>query len=308
MEFSVVIPTFNRASILEKTLGALAGQSFPGCPPDRQPTARYEVIVVDDGSSDDTAARVRSLQRRSRVDLQYLYQENRRQAAARNLGSRQARGRYLVFLGDDTVPAPDFLARHQAGHRRQAETVAVIGYTPWADQLPRTRFMEYIGERGWQFGFSLIQDPDDVPFNFLYTSNLSLSRDVFLETGGFDEDFQEYGWEDVELGWRLRQRGIRLVYRRDAVAQHHHPTTIASFLGRQRQVGRSAWTLYQKHPELEEFLSLDRLPHYSRLDQLRMALLGWACRLTERRRWPDLIRFYPDLLSYHYCRGVLDSR
>ncbi|MFQ5741409.1 MAG: glycosyltransferase family 2 protein, partial [Acidobacteriota bacterium] len=275
-----------------------------------QPPAlsHYEVVVVDDGSTDATAETVRGTTFGYPVPLRYFSQPNRRQGAARNLGARQARGRYLLFLGDDTVPAPHFLAQHAASHAGAERQLVVIGYTPWGQDLPRTRFMEYIGERGWQFGFSLIQNPDNVPFNFFYTSNLSLSRSFFLEAGGFDEDFREYGWEDVELSLRLKGRGMRLVYNPQAVAYHHHPTSIASFAARQRKVGFSAWTFYRKHPDMADFLNVERVPDYTLLQRLKMELLTQLCRLTEKFSRPDLSSYYPDLMSYHYNLGIVDAR
>lgn len=305
MEFSVVIPTFNRCATLKKTLAALGLQQF------RSGTGTvptYEVIVVDDGSSDDTATTVGQLASGFPVPLHYLHQENRKQGAARNLGARRADGDYLVFLGDDTVPTGAFLDEHWASHRTAEPKTAVIGYTPWADDSSKTRFMEYIGEQGWQFGFSLIKDPRNVPFNFFYTSNLSLPRDLFLASGGFDEDFREYGWEDIELSLRLHTLGMRIVYNRRAVAHHHHPTSVATFVRRQRKVGASAWTFYGKHPEMASFLNIDGVPRYTLAQRLRMAALTRLCCWTEKMRWPDLSRYYPDLMSYHYNQGVLDAR
>ncbi len=304
MEFSVVIPTFNRSRTLEMTLKALAAQ---GSPPSR-PLPEFEVIVVDDGSTDDTAAMVERLSGSFPVPLRYLHQENRKQGAARNLGSRRAGGKYLVFLGDDTVPRGDFLVEHHDSHRQADDLTAVIGYTPWADDSGKTRFMEYIGEKGWQFGFSLIEDPRRVPFNFFYTSNLSLPRKLFLSSGGFDEDFREYGWEDIELSLRLHGLGMRIVYNPRAVAHHYHPTSVATFVRRQRKVGYSAWTFYQKHPEMASFLNIHRVPRYGWRQRFRMALLTRVCCWTERMRWPDLSRYYPDLMSYHYNQGILDAR
>ncbi len=305
MEFSVVIPTFNRSGTLALTLAALAAQEFGTDSPE---ASGFEVIVVDDGSSDDTAAVVARISKGFPVPLQYLYQDNRKQGAARNLGAQRATGSYLVFLGDDTVPRRDFLAEHRLSHRNADPKTAVIGYTPWADDSSKSRFMEYIGEKGWQFGFSLIEDPQRVPFNFFYTSNLSLSRALFLASGGFDEEFQEYGWEDTELSLRLHGLGMRIVYNRRAVADHHHPTSVASFVRRQRKVGYSAWTFYRKHPEMASFLNVHRVPRYGWSERLRMAVLTRLCCWTERMRWPDLSGYYPDLMSYHYNRGILDAR
>ncbi len=341
MDLSVVIPTYNRAQVLGRTLRALAeqaggsvgswqlpvGSSEGTSPrskaqaprPSLEPTAYslqpspsnlpfcYEVLVVDDGSQDETRQVCRDMAEQFPVPLHYLHQPNQKQGAARNRGARKAQGRWLVFLGDDTVPQPDFLSEHWRSHRQQEEALAVIGYTTWAREYPVTRFMEYIGEQGWQFGFSLIDDPQDVPFNFFYTSNLSLSRRFFLDSRGFDEDFREYGWEDIELSLRLKKRGMRLAYNPHALAFHHHPTSLRSFLKRQHKVGYSAWTFHLKHPEMASFLNTSRLPLYSRRQRLKMALLKWLCLLTEKRKRPDLSRYYPDLLSYHYNLGLIKA-
>lgn len=313
MQVSVVIPTYNRSRILVRTLEALGRQTaLEEFKDDSGGGVPYEVIVVDDGSTDDTAERVRGMAARYPAPLVYLRQENRKQGAARNLGVGRARGDWLVFLGDDTVPAPDFLGEHlkarAQGAQDEAGRVVAIGYTPWAREYPRTRFMEYVGEEGWQFGFALIEDPDDVPFNFFYTSNLSISREFFRKSGGFDEDFGEYGWEDIELGWRLHRMGMRLVYHARAVAYHHHPTSVRAFVRRQRRVGSSAWNFYRKHPEMADFLNVGRVPRYRLRDRIRMELLTWACAWTEQRRWPDLSSLYPDLMSYHYNLGLLQGR
>jgi len=306
VDFSIVIPTYNRVRELAITLTGLGCQRAPGI--------EYEVIIVDDGSDDGTAEEVRRFQQSYPVHLHYLYQENRKQGAARNLGVRNASGDYLLFLGDDIEPTREFLAEHLRKHRQfhphdpSTSRIAVLGYTTWPKHYRRTRFLEYVGEKGWQFGYSIIGDPDDVPFNFFYTSNISLSRRFFIEVGGFDEDFHEYGWEDIELSNRLMRAGMRLVYNSSAVAFHHHPTSIASFVERQKKVGLSALPFLEKHPDLREFLGIDSSPEYGLSDCLKMALLKWACRLTENRRWPDLSRFYPDLMTYYYLRGVAEGK
>ena len=301
MEFSVLIPTYNRSSILRQTLIALAS-NWADFKEDS------EVIIIDDGSSDDTTQVVQRMSSDYPVPLLYFQQSNRKQGAARNLGAHHAEGNYLVLLGDDTAPAPDFLLQHALSHVRSEASRVVIGYTRWPEAFPKTRFMKYVGELGWQFGFSLIKDPENVPFNFFYTSNVSLRRSFFWECNGFDESFQEYGWEDIELSWRLKQKGMRLVYNPKAIAYHHHPTTLSSFSHRQKKVGLSAWSFYRKHPEMAGFLNVLRVPNYSFSQRMKMRWLTLACVLTERRSWPDLSSYYPDLMSYYYNLGVLEGR
>lgn len=316
MEFSVIIPTYNRAGVLSRTLKALAHQEFPGESTRGGAQAAksdsgsdFEVIVIDDGSVDDTPEIVERLAREYPVPLRYFRQSNRKQGAARNRGASEAQGRQLLFLGDDMVPAPAFLQEHARSHRRISDPkCVVIGYCPWPEEFRVTRFMGYVGEQGWQFGFSLIEDPQRVPFNYFYSSNLSLNRTFFLNSGGFDEDFREYGWEDIELGWRLKKSGMRLVYNPQAISYHFHPTSLAEFIERQKRVGRSAWTFYEKHPEMAEFLNLRQLPQYSRVARLRLYVLTWMCRLTETWQHPDLSRYYPDLMSFYYHVGILKAR
>ncbi len=303
---SVVIPTYNRADVLMRTLEALARQTVLTAGSHRTAeTGPFEVIVVDDGSTDATAELCEAVGEEFPAPFRYFSQPNRKQGAARNLGCRHAQGDLLLFLGDDIIPTEVFLEEHLESHRSRNRCAVVIGYTRWSMELEVTRFMKHIGEMGWQFGYSLIEDPEDVPFNFLYTSNVSLSREFFESAGGFDEDFREYGWEDIELSLRLKKLGMRLVYNARALAHHHHPTSMGSFLDRQHKVGYSAWTFYRKHPEMAGFLHTDPLPHYPLRSRLKMGILTHACRWTERLTWPNLSRYYPDLLSYHYNVGLL---
>ncbi len=169
--FSVVVPTYDRMDVLPEVLDALEGQR--GAPP-------FEVVVVDDGSGEATREFLAA--RRFAVPARVLIQENRGPAAARNAGVRAAAGRRVAFLGDDTVPTPGWLAAHAGAHeaRGGGPELAVIGYTRWHPRVRTNPFLTYINEHGLQFGYRLIDDPEDVPFNFFYTSNLSLSRERLL--------------------------------------------------------------------------------------------------------------------------------
>jgi len=172
LNFSVVIPTFNRLEVLPEVLTALAEQ-------ERAPS--YEVVVVDDGSTDGTGEWLEAQSFPESVVV--LHQSNGGPAAARNLGVRTARGEKVAFLGDDTVPHKGWLAAHAGAHaeRRGESLLAVIGYTGWHARLRLDPFLRYINEYGLQFGYALIETPEDVPFNFFYTSNLSLPRRALLE-------------------------------------------------------------------------------------------------------------------------------
>ncbi len=287
---SVIIPTYNRANILEKTLDALlCGQ--------RGEIPSWEIVVVDDGSTDGTPELLRKKTSEFPHLLRAYRQGNLKQGAARNAAMSRAQGNLFVFLGDDIIPSPVFLFRHWHAYQILGEPQrhALIGQTRWHADIPSSPFRTWIGEWGLQFGFRLIQDPENVPFNFFYTSNVSFSRDLYDDFGGFDENFREYGWEDIELGYRYtRLGGMRLRYDPQALAYHHHHITVRSFCDRQRRVGFSAVHFARLHPELKSFLHCDvHVPFESWIQlvgkPLSVALewcderLGWLpMRLTER--------------------------
>jgi glycosyltransferase involved in cell wall biosynthesis len=292
-EFSVVVPTHNRLDVLPEVLRAAEDQE--GAPP-------YELLVVDDGSTDGTAE---FLARRPwRIAAQVLRQPSRGPAAARNLGVRAARGRWVAFLGDDTVPAADWLARHREAHRRRgdAANLAVLGYTRWHPRIRPNPFLDYINEYGLQFGYSILPDPENVPFNFLYTSNLSLVRARLLEEP-FDEAFPYPAWEDIETSYRLFRRGLRLVFARAAVALHDHPTGLRRFYERQEKAGYSAVVFFERHPELGDFLGLGPLGPPALPRRWRQSLRE---RLAEALQWTPVRtpRLWEDTLRFHYIRGL----
>ena len=293
VEVSVVIPTHRRLDTLPEVLDAVEGQ---------RAGFAFELVVVDDGSDDGTGAWLAD--RRFRVPATVLSQPNRGPAAARNAGVAAARGGLVAFLGDDTVPSPGWLAAHHAAHARRGDppALAVIGHTRWHPRVRSTAFLRHINEYGLQFGYAIIDDPDDLPFNFFYTSNLSLRREL-LRAEPFNVEFPYAAWEDIETSYRLKQRGMRLVYEAAAVADHDHPTDFVRFTARQERCGYSAVVFYRLHPELGPFLGVGPggpppLPRRGP-QRLREALVRALQNLPVRlpRTWETVLRF-------HYIRGL----
>lgn len=246
---SVVVPTFERLDVLPEVLDALGHQD--GAP-------SFEVIVVDDGSRDATWSYLGQKALAGDLPLVAYRQENRGPAAARNAGVAAASGELVAFLGDDTVPDRGWMAAHLAAHARLAgdRPLAVVGYTGWHSRMRLNPFLRYINEMGLQFGYGLIAEPDDVPFNFLYTSNLSLPRELVRRVP-FDEGFPYPAWEDTELAYRLTtQHRLRLAYEPQARTAHDHPTDIRRFSQRQRRAGYCAVVFARKHPEMGDFVGV----------------------------------------------------
>jgi len=272
---SVVIPTHNRLGDLQRVVAGVEAQFAPG-------GRRPELVVVDDGSSDGTADWLSRETAAGR--LRGLSQSNAGPAVARNRGAIAATGEVLLFLGDDTVPEAGWLLAHLEEHRLHGSVgrpLAVVGYTgfPSADDTP---FLRFINEYGPQFGYLLIEDPRRLPFNFFYTSNVSIDRAEMVRLGGFREDFPAAAWEDIEFAYRATRAGLGIRYQPLARAVHHHRIHPRTFCRRQRTSGRSAAIFARLHPELAGFLGVDRARALPRGQPLRRALLALAVGLGER--------------------------
>jgi glycosyltransferase involved in cell wall biosynthesis len=291
---SVVIPTFERPDTLFRVLDALGRQENP---------PSFEVVVVDDGSRDETPARLARY--RPTYPWRVFSQANSGPAAARNRGVLEARGDLVLFLGDDTVPEPKLLSVHAATQEEPRPfPVAVLGYTTWPRERRVSPFLHHINEYGLQFGYALIEDPDRVPFNFFYTSNISLPRSLLVEEGLFDTTFPHAAWEDIEIAYRLMRRGMRILYRAEAVTRHHHDITFASFRRRQEKAGESAAIFYAKHPELGDFLAVPQaLTLRDGGPVSRRLLAAWAT-LGERWEIPGARSAIDRVLREDYLRGL----
>jgi glycosyltransferase involved in cell wall biosynthesis len=291
---SVVVPTYNRLDMLLRVLDALERQV--DAPP-------FEVIVINDGSKDDTD-RVAS----QRKGIIFRTQPNGGPGRARNHGVSLAKGRFVVFIGDDTVPEPRFLAEHARVHRESNDDpmMACLGFTGWPHEERVTAFMDYINDFGLQFGYKLIQDGAVVPFNFFYTSNISIDREV-LAAHPFDTTFPSAAWEDIELAYRLDAKGLKIRYNARAVTRHYHPMNIDTFARRQYTVGKSGAIFYRKHPELGHFLGVHELESRALADESQLEKLRRKARWGERFRLLARPAVFETLMREHYLRGLRDG-
>jgi glycosyltransferase involved in cell wall biosynthesis len=238
MELSVVIPTRDRREILRETLERLAEQ---------RDDAAFEVVVVDDGSSDGTQDAVRALTRDAPVPAVLIEQPSRGPAAGRNRAVAVARAPVCLFLNDDSRPRPGLIARHAAFHRRRPEPeAALLGGIVLPDEPAPTPFMRW--HEALHFGQEGIRDRDDAGGARFYTANVSAKVELLRRAGGFDEAFPAAAHEDVDLGLRLERCGLRLAYDPDALVEHCHPIDLAGAIARLRRAGRSLATFTERHP------------------------------------------------------------
>ncbi len=210
---SVIIPTYNRERVLARALEGYLAQSSPA--------QIQELIVVDDGSTDNTESLVRAFSTRSVFPVRYARQANKGPAAARNVGIRTASSSLLLFTDSDIVPAPTLVEQHVAWHRLNPHVnSAVLGYVTWPEQIHPTPFMRWYGEHH-MFWFRQIRHKREVSFHYFYTCNLSLKTEFLRTCGLFDEDFKSAAFEDIELGFRLSKKGLRLLYNPAAIGYHY---------------------------------------------------------------------------------------
>jgi GT2 family glycosyltransferase len=285
----VVIPTFNRLPDLRQVVAAVRAQAAPE-------GAEVELVVVDDGSTDGTWEWLETEISVGRLTA--VRQDNSGPARARNRGAGVATGTVVLFLGDDTVPEPGWLQAHLEEHRLFGFEVdlAVVGYTSFPEGQD-SPFARHINEYGAQFGYLLIDRPTDLPFNFFYTSNVSLPRESLMRLSGFREDFPAAAWEDIEFAYRAVARGLKMRYQPRARTVHHHRIHPRTFCRRQRTSGRSAAIFAKHHPELSDFLGIGRIRGSAPAARWRKAFLRLLIQLGER---------VPGVVPPAVCQRYLD--
>jgi glycosyltransferase involved in cell wall biosynthesis len=296
--FSVVIPTYNRKPILEKCLRAIESQQsspqFSG----------YEVVVVDDGSTDGTVDWLNS-EAFSHVKL--FCQNHQGASAARNLGVEKAIGDTIIFIDSDLVVTDIFLKSH-------AEALS-----EGQKELGNDCLFTY----GRVINTANFDDPTSEPFKvtdfsaaYFATGNVAIARHWLIKAGLFDTGFQLYGWEDLELGVRLKKLGLKLIKCPDAVGYHWHPAfsleQIPKLIDIEIQRGRMGVLFYQKHPTWNVKMMIQMtwihrllwggLTIGGLLNERTMApLLGWLIRQGQPQLALEVARIF---LNWYNVKGV----
>jgi glycosyltransferase involved in cell wall biosynthesis len=254
VDISVLIPTYNRKDTLLECLKLYGRQSFP--------RDRFEIVVIDDGSTDGTGDAVSSWRPYAPYPLIYARKENAGPAAARNFGIGKASGKIVFITGDDILPDAGLLAEHWKWHDTEypLKNVGILGHVTWAPEPPPSPFMLWL-EQGTQFAYHRIRHGEKLDWRYLYTCNISMKLEFLEQTGEIlDERFPYAAYEDIEWGFRLAKKGFALMYNRNAAAFHHHFTTLESSFGRIEKVGRTMRSLKRINPELYEILMRDSSP------------------------------------------------
>ena len=236
MFFSVVIPTYNRLPILQKCLRALEQQRLEA------PISAYEVVLVDDGSTDATVSWLRE-NADAFPHVRLVLQDHGGPAEGRNRGVDQARGDVIVFIDSDLVVTDGFLLAH-----------ALRLEQSWQERGDRLCFTY-----GAVINTANFDDPTsephklrDLSWAYFATGNVAIDRQVLERSGLFDTRFRLYGWEDLELGERLRRMGVVLVRCPEAVGYHWHPPLsldqVPRLIAVEGERAKMGLVFFRKHP------------------------------------------------------------
>lgn len=321
-ELSIVIPTFNRADRVRACLDALARQT--------QPPSDFEVVVVDDGSSDGTAEMLEGLS--TPFALRVVRQENQGNGGARNNGAEVASGRCLLFLDDDVVASSVLVAEHLRAQRENGGAVVIAPYL-----LPErgSRLARGLARSRLEFYERLAARP--LRFRDCWSGNLSLPRSDFLAVGGFATDLCRA--VDIELGYRLYSAGVPFVFAPRAVGYEDDRESSRDRLIDAELRGATDVELWRRHPDMISTMEIGGRWQFRRsLILLRRGLLwlhvpprlldlfgnllpreswlvfwyefvvGYCCywrgvrRAADRNTWQQLIRGTP-ILMYHAVGG-----
>jgi cellulose synthase/poly-beta-1,6-N-acetylglucosamine synthase-like glycosyltransferase len=228
MDISVIVPAYNPAHTIDACLEALLAQSVP--------RDTYEVIVVDDGSSDDTQEMVEE------YEVRLIAQSHQGPAAARNLGVMEARGDIVLFTDADCMPSETWIAE-MIRPFDDAEVVGVKGTYRTRQEGIVPRFVQCEYEERYERMAKQRQ------IDFVDTYAAGYRRKVFLEQGGFDTRYPNASVEDQEFSFRLAERGYKMVFNPLAAVYHQHPQTLTAYLKRKFNIGYWKVMVLQRHPQ-----------------------------------------------------------
>jgi glycosyltransferase involved in cell wall biosynthesis len=300
---SVLIATHDRQELLRACLGSFAEQTL-----DR---SAFEVVLVDDGSRDPVVP-VLVDEVADRLQIVGLRICHAGRAAAKNLAVMLARAPVVLFFDDDDRAAPDYLERHLAGHdARPDEAFVVLGHTDWAPELSRTPLMHYLTDVDRMlFAYERLRDGQVLDWHGFWEGRVSCKRSLLLRHGLHD---QRLGYSiDVELAWRLRDTGLRVVYDARAVSFMARPIDVVAFGERSEAKGRAHATVAALHPGTEianrvvPARTVDLWRQKQRaVEPLRRRIAALeASAAADGGALPDLHAAYRELFRILHAKGV----
>ena len=262
IEATIQFCTYNRSRLLERVLEACFEQTIGN--------GAYEIVLVNDGSTDDTGEVIERARGLATCPFTVVSQANSGLAKARNAGIAHATGERIIFIDDDVLPLPNFVEEHLRAARRRPNAIVRGGAieVESVDDLPPPiwSIKNYSG-------------------NYFWTTNVSVPLATIRTIGSFDESFSEYGWEDIDVGLRLRAAGVRAVFDPKALVYHVKPrpnaASVDAMVRQARAQARTAVQLVRRHPNWRAYLATGINPVQRRFHAV-LRSLGLDRRLQHR--------------------------
>lgn len=226
---SIIIPAYNVEKTIDKTIEALLKQNYP--------KKDYEIIIVDDGSTDKTVEVI------SKFPVKLVKLKHKGPANARNIGAKKSRGGILLFTDADCVPDKNWIKNMVEPFKDQGIVGASGTYKTLNSEKLMARFVGYeIEQRHQKMERQRFID-------FIGTFSAGYRRDIFLKFKGFDTNFKISSGEDPELSYRISKEGLKMVFQKNAIVKHPHPNTLWSYL--KQKFYRAYWRnlMYNKHKD-----------------------------------------------------------
>lgn len=282
---SVLIPTFARSDKLSRCLECLASQTMD--------PANFEVIVGFDGPDAAAESSARETWTRaggkSVIELMQCPREGLQ--LVRNRMLARARGRYMISINDDIRPVPNFVLAHVAAHEKRdgANPAVVVGSSPFCRRENESLLDRLTRKTSMIFFYDVMDaaapDPGrDWGYRHCFGLNFSARVDLVREVGGFHAGERLYGYEDIELGYKLAQRfKTPILYRPDARAEHEHFYQPQDLIRREQNLGVAAWHFAKANPAFAHACFGRDITHPDEIAYSR-AFVSHECGVAERLR------------------------
>lgn len=225
---SVVVPSFNCEKTIARCIECILAQSHPV----------YEIIIVDDGSTDRTAEIIRTFK-----TVKYLYQPNAGPASARNLGGKEADGEFIFFTDSDCLPGKNWIGE-SLKHFKKPDVAVVSG--SYGISNPQSRLARCIHQ---EILFRHKRLMPAYPKSF-GSYNFGIKREVFRQIGGFNESYRQASGEDNDLSYKVLKQGFRIYFEPESTVDHFHPTRVFQYLKEQFRHGFWRAKIYKLHPTM----------------------------------------------------------
>ncbi len=233
---SIIIPAYNAEKTIGKTIEALLKQNYP--------KKKYEIIIIDDGSKDNTCSVV------SKYPVKMVKIKHSGPAKARNFGAKKSKGNIIIFTDADCVPSKNWIKNMVEPFK----TPDIVGVSGTYKTSNSNKFMAKFS------GYEIEQRHEKMKkqkyIDFIGTFSAAYKKDVFAKFGGFDTKFKTSSGEDPELSFRIAKAGLKMIFQPKAFVYHPHPDTLWRYLKQKYQ--RAVWRnllYWSKHKE--KILSAD---------------------------------------------------